>query len=160
MRHAHCLRQAYVLTKVTVESFIPTRGQCSRPKIYLRSFSCSLTGCAMAFPALQQWVFSFKTTIAALLALLIALWIPLPNPYWSIATFYIASNPLSGATRSKAVFRVIGTLMGASAAIALVPNLANEPILLIIALGLWSAGCLYIAMLDRTPRSYVFMLAG
>jgi uncharacterized membrane protein YccC len=114
----------------------------------------------MAFPALQQWVFSFKTTIAALLALLIALWIPLPNPYWSIATVYIASNPLSGATRSKAVFRVIGTLMGASAAIALVPNLANEPILLIIALGLWSAGCLYIAMLDRTPRSYVFMLAG
>lgn len=114
----------------------------------------------MAFPALQQWVFSLKTTIAALLALLIALWIPLPNPYWSIATVYIASNPLSGATRSKAIFRVIGTLLGASAAIAMVPNLANEPILLIIALALWSAGCLYIAMLDRTPRSYVFMLAG
>ncbi|WP_423416326.1 FUSC family protein [Hyphomicrobium sp. B1] len=114
----------------------------------------------MAFPALQQWIFSFKTTIAALLALLIALWLPLPNPYWSIATVYIASNPLSGATRSKAIFRVIGTLLGASAAIAMVPNLVNTPILLIIALGLWSAGCLYIAMLDRTPRSYIFMLAG
>lgn len=114
----------------------------------------------MAFPALQQWVFSLKTTIAALVALLIALWIPLSNPYWSIATVYIASNPLSGATRSKAIFRVIGTLLGASAAIAMVPNLANDPVLLIIALGLWSAGCLYIAMLDRTPRSYIFMLAG
>ncbi len=117
-------------------------------------------GSAMAFPALHQWIFSIKTLIAALLALLISLWIPLANPYWSVATVYIASNPLSGATRSKAIFRVIGTLLGASAAIVMVPNLSNAPVLLVIALALWSSICLYMAMLDRTPRSYIFMLAG
>ncbi|RUO97514.1 FUSC family protein [Hyphomicrobium sp.] len=111
-------------------------------------------------PTLQQWVFSLKTLTAALLALFISLWIPLPNPYWSVATVYIASNPLSGATRSKAIFRVLGTLLGASAAVIILPNLANAPVLSVIALALWSSACLYLAMLDRTPRSYVFMLAG
>ncbi|MFT3731948.1 MAG: FUSC family protein [Hyphomicrobium sp.] len=114
----------------------------------------------MSLPNTQQWIFSLKTMTAALLALLISLWIPLSNPYWSVATVYIASNPLSGATRSKAVFRVIGTLLGASAAVVMVPNLSNAPVLLVIALAVWSAVCLYISLLDRTPRSYIFMLAG
>lgn len=114
----------------------------------------------MAWPTAQQWIFAVKTMMAALLALLVSLWIALPNPYWAVATVYIASNPLSGATRSKAIFRVIGTCLGAIAAVVMVPNLANEPPLLVIALATWSAVCLYISLLDRTPRSYVFMLAG
>ena len=114
----------------------------------------------MSFPTPQQWLFSLKTFLAAVLALLISLWIALPNPYWALATVYIASNPLSGATRSKAVFRVLGTLIGATAAVVMVPNLANAPVLLVLAMATWSAICLYISLLDRTPRSYVFMLAG
>ena len=77
-----------------------------------------------------------------------------------MATVYICSQPLSGATRSKAVFRVLGTLIGAAAAVVLVPNLVNAPVLLVGALALWVALCLYVSLLDRTPRSYVFMLAG
>jgi uncharacterized membrane protein YccC len=114
----------------------------------------------MAYPSPQQWMFALKTCVAGVLALLISLWIALPNPYWALATVYIASNPLSGATRSKAIFRVIGTLIGASAAVLMVPNLANAPALLVIAMALWSSVCLYMSLLDRTPRSYVFMLAG
>lgn len=114
----------------------------------------------MSFPAPQQWLFSVKTFAAAVLALLISLWIALPNPYWALATVYIASNPLSGATRSKAIFRVLGTLIGATAAVVMVPNLAGAPVLLVLAMATWSAVCLYISLLDRTPRSYVFMLAG
>jgi uncharacterized membrane protein YccC len=114
----------------------------------------------MSFPAPQQWLFSVKTFAAAVLALLISLWIALPNPYWALATVYIASNPLSGATRSKAIFRVLGTLIGATAAVVMVPNLAGAPVLLVLAMATWSAICLYISLLDRTPRSYVFMLAG
>ena len=84
----------------------------------------------------------------------------MPKPYWALATVYIASQPLSGATRSKAVFRAIGTLVGSAAAVALVPNLVNAPPLLVAAISLWSGLCLYLSLLDRTPRSYVFMLAG
>ncbi|SFV35136.1 FUSC family protein [Hyphomicrobium facile] len=114
----------------------------------------------MGLPTTQQWLFSIKTFAAAVLALLISLWIALPNPYWAVATVYIASNPLSGATRSKAIFRVLGTVIGAAAAVVMVPNLANAPVLLVLGMAIWITVCLYISLLDRTPRSYVFMLAG
>ena len=114
----------------------------------------------MGLPTTQQWLFSIKTFAAASLALLISLWIALPNPYWAVATVYIASNPLSGATRSKAIFRVLGTLIGAAAAVVMVPHLAGAPVLLVLAMAIWTTVCLYISLLDRTPRSYVFMLAG
>lgn len=42
----------------------------------------------------------------------------------------------------------------------LIPNLVNTPVLLIAALSVWIGGCIYFAVLDRTPRSYVFLLAG
>ncbi|MGC1860686.1 MAG: FUSC family protein [Methylocystis sp.] len=108
----------------------------------------------------QHWLFSIKTFAAAMLALSIGFWLDLPKPYWALATVYIASQPLSGATRSKAAFRAIGTLVGSAAAVALVPNLVNAPPLLVAAISLWSGLCLYLSLLDRTPRSYVFMLAG
>jgi uncharacterized membrane protein YccC len=108
----------------------------------------------------QHWLFSIKTFAAGMLALSIGFWLDLPKPYWALATVYIASQPLSGATRSKAVFRAIGTLFGSAAAVALVPNLVNAPPLLVAAISLWSGLCLYLSLLDRTPRSYVFMLAG
>ncbi|MBC7576627.1 MAG: FUSC family protein [Tardiphaga sp.] len=105
-------------------------------------------------------IFSLKTFLAAVMALLIALAMDLPRPYWALATVYIASQPLAGATRSKAFFRVAGTLIGAAASVALVPNLVNSPELLSLGLALWVGLCLYVSLLDRTPRSYMFMLAG
>jgi uncharacterized membrane protein YccC len=114
----------------------------------------------MKLPSLQDWVFSVKTFTAAMLALYIAFWMDLPRPYWAMATVYIASQPYSGATRSKALFRALGTLIGASGAVFLVPLLVNAPELLCLALALWVGICLYISLLDRTPRSYVAMLAG
>ena len=37
----------------------------------------------------------------------------LPRPFWAMMTCYIIANPFSGPVRSKAVFRVIGTILGA-----------------------------------------------
>ena len=67
---------------------------------------------------------------------------------------------LAGATRSKALYRVLGTLLGAGVTVALVPNLVNAPELLTLAIALWVATCLYVSLLDRTPRSYLMMLGG
>lgn len=105
-------------------------------------------------------IFSFKTFAAAMLALLLALWIDLPRPYWAMATVYITSQPLSGATSSKALYRVLGTMIGAAASVMIVPALVNAPELLSLAVALWVGTCLYVSLLDRTPRSYLFMLAG
>ncbi|KOX49160.1 fusaric acid resistance protein [Streptomyces purpurogeneiscleroticus] len=95
-----------------------------------------------------------------MLALFLALWIDLPRPYWAVGTVYITSQVLSGATRAKAVYRVGGTVLGAAVSVVLVPNLVNEPILLSLAVALWVALCLYVSLLDRTPASYLPMLAG
>lgn len=62
--------------------------------------------------------------------------------------------------RSKALFRFGGTLVGSMAALLLVPALVNAPELLSLALACWVALCLYVSLLDRTPRAYLFMLAG
>ncbi|MGO4438401.1 FUSC family protein [Rhizobium sp. RAF56] len=111
-------------------------------------------------PALSEVVFSLKTFAAAMLALFIALCFDLQNPYWAVGTVYIVSHPLSGASTSKALYRLLGTAIGGAMTIVLVPNLVNAPELLTLAISLWMGICLAVSLLDRTPRSYVFMLAG
>ena len=105
-------------------------------------------------------VFSLRTFAAAMLAFSIALLLDMPRPYWAMASVYITSNQLTGATHSKAVYRILGTLIGAAATIIMVPNLANAPELFSLGIALWVGICLYLSLIDGTPRSYVFMLAG
>jgi uncharacterized membrane protein YccC len=112
------------------------------------------------WPGIAEWLYAVKTFAAAMLALYVAMAIGLDRPYWAMATVYIVSQPLIGAMRSKAAFRLIGTVVGATATVVLVPNLVDAPELLSAALALWVGGRLYLALLDRTPRSYLFMLAG
>ena len=108
----------------------------------------------------NAFVYSIWTLLAALIALYVAFSIGLPRPYWALTTVYIVSQPIAGATRSKGAYRVGGTLVGAAATVALVPNLVDEPILLSVALAAWVGVCVFVATLDRTPRSYMFLLSG
>ena len=114
----------------------------------------------MTFPDWRDWAFALKTFAAAMLALYLAMWIDLPRPYWALGTVYITSQMLAGATRSKALYRVLGTLLGAVVSVVLVPNLANSPEVLTLAIAFWVALCLYLSLLDRTPRGYLLMLGG
>ncbi len=111
-------------------------------------------------PNRQALLFSAKCFAAALLAMYIAFAAGLPRPYWAMASVYIASQTLSGATLSKAAFRLLGTLLGAAASVILIPNLVDSPALLSLALAAWVGGCLYLSLLNRRPSGYVFMLAG
>ncbi len=111
-------------------------------------------------PTLREWLFSGKAFLAAMLALYIALAFDLSRPYWAMAAVYIVSNPLSGATASKGLYRALGTLIGASASVFFVPLLIDSPELLSLVVALWTGTLLYISLMIRTPRSYIFMLAG
>ncbi|TPI44938.1 FUSC family protein [Mesorhizobium sp. B3-1-7] len=116
----------------------------------------------MIFPffGFRDWIFAINIAVAALSALFLALWIDLPRPYWAVATVFITTQSLAGATRSKAAYRVYGTVLGAVATVIMVPNLIDAPELLSAAIALWVAFCLYFSLLDRTPKSYVLMLGG
>ncbi|CAM3422719.1 FUSC family protein [Bordetella sputigena] len=114
----------------------------------------------MKLPTAEETLFSIKAYIGAMAALYLSMLIDLPRPFWAVTTAYIVSQPWAGAVRSKALFRLGGTFFGCAAVVYLVPRLANYPVLMVLALSLWVGVCLYLAVLDRTPRSYLFMLAG
>jgi uncharacterized membrane protein YccC len=57
-----------------------------------------------------------------------------------MATVYIVSSPFVGPTSSKALYRAVGTL-GAGGAIFSVPPLVQSPLLLSIAIALWTGTC-------------------
>jgi uncharacterized membrane protein YccC len=104
--------------------------------------------------------FALANTAAVLMALYIAFASNLERPYWAMFTVFIVANPLTGAVRSKAVFRLLGTVTGAAMALLLIPPLGDAPVLLSLAISLWIGLCLYISLQDRRPRSYAFVLAG
>ena len=113
----------------------------------------------MNFPSLRDWIFSLKTFFAGMLALYIAFYFDLPRPYWALASVYIVSNPFVGATRSKALYRALGTVLGAVAAVALVPPFAETPYLLSALIAIWTGVFVYISISTRAARNYVFLLA-
>ncbi|MFZ6773579.1 FUSC family protein [Undibacterium sp. SXout7W] len=114
----------------------------------------------MKRPTTSELLFSLKCFAGSMLALYLALLIGLPRPFWAMMTAYVVASPFSGTVRSKAVYRVAGTVLGSIGTVLLVPSLSNAPELLSLMLAFWVGACLYISLLDRTPRSYVFMLAG
>jgi len=90
----------------------------------------------------------------------VAFSLDLKSPGWAMSTVYLTSQTLSGTTRAKAVYRIIGTFIGGALMIAIVPNLIDAPEFTTLAIVLWVALRILVSLLDRTPRSYMFMLSG
>lgn len=111
-------------------------------------------------PSNNDLVFALKTFLAAMLALFIAISLNLQNPMWAMGTVFIVANPLAGVLSSKAVYRMLGTLAGACLSILVLPPFINSPVPFSLIIAVWVGFCLYVSLLDRTPRSYFFMLAG
>ena len=111
-------------------------------------------------PNKLDWIFATKTFIAGMLALYIAFELNLSYPIWAIGTVFVIANPYAGMAASKSIYRLLGTLFGAIFAVAVMPYLINTPWLFVLVLATWVGFCLYISLIDRSPRSYVVMLAG
>lgn len=105
-------------------------------------------------------LFSIKTCLAGFLALYVALELNLDKPAWSLTTAYIASQLYSASTLSKSVFRLLGTILGGLFIFLIYPITVLTPVLFSLCVSIWVAVCLYLSLHDRTPKSYVFMLAG
>jgi uncharacterized membrane protein YccC len=105
-------------------------------------------------------IFSVNCYIATILTMFVAFSLDLKSPGWAMTTVYLTSQPLSGPMRAKAFYRAIGTFVGAAAMVAIVPNLVDAPELTTLAIMLWVALCVFVSLLDRTPRSYMFALSG
>ncbi len=119
-----------------------------------------MNGFFSSVPPARDWFYGVRTFGASMIALYIALLMQLPRPYWAMATVYIVSSPFVGPTSSKALYRAVGTLLGAGGAIFLVPPLVQSPLLLSIAIALWTGTLLFLSLNLRTANNYVLMLAG
>jgi uncharacterized membrane protein YccC len=110
--------------------------------------------------SIRPIIFSVNCYIATILTMFIAFSLDLKSPGWAMTTVYLTSQPLSGVLRAKAVYRTIGTIVGGAAMVAIVPNLIDAPELTTLAIILWVALCVFVSLLDRTLRSYMFVLSG
>ncbi|NVZ65902.1 FUSC family protein [Pseudomonas gingeri] len=119
-----------------------------------------MNGFWTGMPPARDWFYGVRTFAASMIALYIALLMELPRPYWAMATVYIVSSPFVGPTSSKALYRAVGTFLGASAAVLFVPLFVQTPFLLVVAVALWTGILLFLSLHLRTANSYALMLAG
>jgi uncharacterized membrane protein YccC len=94
------------------------------------------------------------------LALLVAYWLELGNPYWAGTSAAIVCQPSLGTTLRKGQFRAVGTFIGAVVIVILVAIFPQSRAGLLISLALWSAICGFFATVLRNFASYAAALAG
>jgi uncharacterized membrane protein YccC len=119
------------------------------------------------FPALwlrnlisPNFAFALRTLTAMLLAVYVSYALMLETPFSAATTVLIVSNPMQGALLSKSVWRIVGTLAGAIAAVTLIALFAQAPFLFIIGIALWIGICTATANVLRYFRSYAAVLSG
>ncbi|MDP2146236.1 MAG: FUSC family protein, partial [Pseudomonas sp.] len=119
-----------------------------------------MNGFFTGMPPARDWFYGVRTFAASMIALYIAMLMQMPRPYWAMATVYIVSSPFVGPTSSKALYRAIGTFLGAMAAVFFVPLFVQTPFLLVVVIALWTGILLFLSLHLRTANSYALMLAG
>lgn len=109
----------------------------------------------------DRLIFAARTTLAAGLAAFVAFVVELPQASSSVMTVFIVSQPLTGMVLSKALYRVVGTVVGGVVAIAITAGLYDARELFVVAVSLWIAGCVFVSIYLRdAPASYGALLSG
>jgi uncharacterized membrane protein YccC len=122
-----------------------------RPSVSLAN-ALSATGPPLLF-GLRLWA-------SVCLALYVAFWLELDNPYWAGASAAIVCQPQLGASLRKGWFRMIGTLVGATMMVVLTACFPQDPIAFLGLLALWGGICAFAATILRNFASYAAALAG
>lgn len=94
------------------------------------------------------------------LALYVAFWLELDNAFWAGYTAVTVSQPHLGASLRKGWFRMVGTVVGAAAVVALTASFPQDRGPFLSGLALWGAGCTLVATLLKNFAAYAAALAG
>ena len=111
------------------------------------------------FP-LASWAFAIRIWIAAVVALYLSFWLELESPSSAILTVAILAEPTRGQVLEKAVFRLIATIVGVAASIAITGIFSQTRDLLLVAFAVWLGVCVYVAGLLDGNRAYAAVLSG
>ena len=105
-------------------------------------------------------LFALRTTLASFVALYLAFLMSMDDPKWAAMTVWIVAQQSRGMSRSKAVYRAGGTLLGAAVAVFLIALFGQSPELLLVGLATWIGCCVALATGLRNFRAYGAVLAG
>ena len=115
---------------------------------------------AMLAPVVPLLLFGLRLWGSVSLALFIAFWLQLDNASWAGTTAAIVCQPQVGASLRKGWFRLLGTFLGAVAAVIMTACFPQDRIMFLTALALWGAACAAAATLLRNFAAYAAALAG
>jgi uncharacterized membrane protein YccC len=105
-------------------------------------------------------LFALRLWASVCLALYVAFWLELDNPFWAGTSAAIVCLPQLGASLRKAWFRIIGTLVGATMIVVLTACFPQDRIAFLGLLALWCGLCAFVATWLGNFASYSAALAG
>jgi uncharacterized membrane protein YccC len=105
-------------------------------------------------------LFGVRLWASVCLALYVAFWLELPNAYWAGTSAAIMCQPHLGASLRKGWYRLIGTVIGAVAAVVLTACFPQDHAPFLVALALWGAACAFVSTLLKNFAAYSAALAG
>ncbi|MDR6955450.1 putative membrane protein YccC [Ancylobacter sp. 3268] len=110
---------------------------------------------ALAGIPASAWTFALRMWLALVGALYVSFWLQLDTAYSAALTVAIVAIPTRGQTMEKAVFRLLGTVIGCAASITIVGLFAQTQVLLLAAIAVWIGACIYMAALLDGNRAYM-----
>jgi uncharacterized membrane protein YccC len=110
--------------------------------------------------AIPPLLFGFRLWASVCLALFVAFWLELDNPYWAGASAAIVCQPYLGASLRKSRYRIIGTLVGGTTIVVMTAWFPQDRIGFLVGLAVWGGVCAFAATLFRNFASYAAALAG
>src|SRR5260221_14608674 len=105
-------------------------------------------------------LYGLRLWASVTLALYVAFWLELDNPFWAGTSAAIVCLPQLGASLRKGWFRMIGTVIGATMIVVLTACFPQDRIAFLGLLALWGAICVFAATALRNFASYAASLAG
>ena len=105
-------------------------------------------------------LFGVRLWASVCLALFVAFWLQLDEPFWAGTSAAVVCQPQLGASLRKGWFRMIGTVVGAVAIVVLTACFPQDRIAFFALLALWGGICAFVATVLRNFASYAAALAG
>src|SRR6202047_5401103 len=86
-------------------------------------------------------IFGLRLWVSVCLALYVAFWLELDNPYWAGTTAALVCQPHLGASLRRGWFRMIGTIVGGAAIVVLTKCFPQDRAGFLVGLASWGAAC-------------------
>src|SRR6516162_11200612 len=109
---------------------------------------------------ISSWGFAIRLWIAITIALCTSFWLQLEAPSSAALTVLILAEPTRGQALAKAGWRLIATIIGVSASIAITGFLSQSGDLILAAFAAWMGLCVYATGLLDGYRAYAAVLSG